>query len=71
MIEGFGSRLRAERVAEIGPMGARLVLPGGVGEGFADFLGRVLNGGEGRVRGVDLFRGRDGKVAEKLSYVKG
>jgi ketosteroid isomerase-like protein len=25
----------------------------------------------GHVRGVDLFRIRDGKVAEKLSYVKG
>jgi len=23
------------------------------------------------IRGVDLFRVRDGKVAEKLSYVKG
>jgi ketosteroid isomerase-like protein len=27
--------------------------------------------GEGHIRGVDLFRVRDGKVAEKLSYVKG
>ena len=27
--------------------------------------------GSGHVRGVDLFRVRDGKVAEKLSYVKG
>ncbi|MFN8557268.1 MAG: nuclear transport factor 2 family protein [Dehalococcoidia bacterium] len=27
--------------------------------------------GAGHVRGVDLFRVRDGKVAEKLSYVKG
>jgi ketosteroid isomerase-like protein len=27
--------------------------------------------GGGHVRGVDLFRVRDGKVAEKLSYVKG
>lgn len=26
--------------------------------------------GAGHVRGVDLFRVRDGKVAEKLSYVK-
>ncbi len=25
----------------------------------------------GRIRGVDIFRVRDGKVAEKLSYVKG
>jgi len=25
----------------------------------------------GHIRGVDLFRIRDGKVAEKLSYVKG
>ena len=29
------------------------------------------DGRPGRVRGVDLFRVRDGKVAEKLSYVKG
>ena len=28
-------------------------------------------GGTGHVRGVDVFRVRDGKVAEKLSYVKG
>lgn len=27
--------------------------------------------GEGHVRGVDLFRVRHGRVAEKLSYVKG
>lgn len=27
--------------------------------------------GAGHIRGVDLFRVRDGKVAEKLSYVKG
>ena len=27
--------------------------------------------GDGHIRGVDLFRVRDGKVAEKLSYVKG
>jgi ketosteroid isomerase-like protein len=27
--------------------------------------------GPGHVRGVDVFRVRDGKVAEKLSYVKG
>jgi ketosteroid isomerase-like protein len=27
--------------------------------------------GPGHVRGVDLFRVRDGKIAEKLSYVKG
>jgi ketosteroid isomerase-like protein len=27
--------------------------------------------GAGHVRGVDLIRVRDGKVAEKLSYVKG
>ena len=26
---------------------------------------------DGHIRGVDLFRVRDGKVAEKLSYVKG
>lgn len=28
-------------------------------------------GRPGHVRGVDIFRVRDGKVAEKLSYVKG
>ena len=29
------------------------------------------DGGAGHVRGVDVLRFRDGKVAEKLSYVKG
>ncbi len=29
------------------------------------------DGQSGHVRGVDVFRVRDGKVAEKLSYVKG
>ncbi len=29
------------------------------------------DGSPGHVRGVDVFRVRDGKVAEKLSYVKG
>jgi ketosteroid isomerase-like protein len=29
------------------------------------------DGNLGHVRGVDVFRVRDGKVAEKLSYVKG
>ncbi len=29
------------------------------------------NGHPGHVRGVDVFRVRDGKVSEKLSYVKG
>jgi ketosteroid isomerase-like protein len=29
------------------------------------------SGKEGHVRGIDLFRVRDGRVAEKLSYVKG
>lgn len=28
-------------------------------------------GNPGHIRGIDLFRVRDGKVAEKLSYVKG
>jgi steroid delta-isomerase-like uncharacterized protein len=28
-------------------------------------------GAAGHVRGVDIFRFRDGKIAEKLSYVKG
>ena|SRR5215212_5415799 len=28
-------------------------------------------GQPGHIRGVDLFRARDGKVAEKLAYVKG
>ena len=27
--------------------------------------------GEGHIRGIDLFRVRDGKVAEKFAYVKG
>ena len=31
----------------------------------------VRDGQPGHVRGVDVFRVRDGKVAEKLSYVKG
>jgi len=31
--------------------------------------GRAGDGGH--VRGVDVFRVRDGKVAEKLAYVKG
>jgi ketosteroid isomerase-like protein len=29
------------------------------------------NWSDGHVRGVDLFKARDGKVAEKFSYVKG
>jgi predicted SnoaL-like aldol condensation-catalyzing enzyme len=29
------------------------------------------DGSEGHIRGVDVFRVRDGKVAEKLAYVKG
>lgn len=29
------------------------------------------DGKDGHIRGVDVFRVRDGKVAEKLSYVKG
>lgn len=32
---------------------------------------RNVGGPAGHVRGVDLLRVRDGKVAEKLSYVKG
>lgn len=31
----------------------------------------VKDGKEGHVRGVDVFKVRDGKVAEKFSYVKG
>lgn len=31
----------------------------------------IRDGVPGHVRGVDVFRVRDGKVAEKLSYVKG
>ena len=31
----------------------------------------IRDGTAGHVRGVDVFRVRDGKVAEKLSYVKG
>lgn len=34
-----------------------------------DWAGK--DGSPGHIRGVDLFRVRDGKVAEKLSYVKG
>ncbi len=29
------------------------------------------NGTQGHIRGVDVFRIRDGKVVEKLAYVKG
>ena len=32
---------------------------------------RNPDGSAGHVRGVDVFRVRDGKVVEKLSYVKG
>ncbi len=32
---------------------------------------QTTDGGPGYVRGVDLFRVRAGKVAEKLAYVKG
>jgi hypothetical protein len=31
----------------------------------------MKEGKPGHVRGVDIFRVRDGKLAEKLSYVKG
>lgn len=31
----------------------------------------VRDGAPGHVRGIDVFRVRDGKVAEKFSYVKG
>ncbi len=31
----------------------------------------VYDWGDGHVRGIDLFKVRDGKVAEKFSYVKG
>ena len=31
----------------------------------------VKEGEPGHIRGVDVFRVRDGKIAEKLSYVKG
>ena len=31
----------------------------------------VGDGNPGRLRGVDVFRVRDGKIAEKCSYVKG
>lgn len=31
----------------------------------------IWDGNPGHIRGVDIFRVRDGKVAEKLSYVKG
>lgn len=32
---------------------------------------RNADGSEGHIRGVDVFRVREGKVAEKLAYVKG
>jgi hypothetical protein len=32
---------------------------------------RGHDGGEGHVRGVDLYRVREGLIVEKLSYVKG
>jgi ketosteroid isomerase-like protein len=32
---------------------------------------RAADGQPGHIRGVDVFRVRDGKVAEKLAYVKG
>ncbi len=35
------------------------------------FAWREVDGSPGHVRGVDVLRVRDGKVAEKLSYVKG
>jgi len=35
------------------------------------WLYRWLGDGGGHVRGIDLFRVRDGQVAEKLAYVKG
>ena len=40
---------------------------------FARWLYRWVDGKgqSGHIRGVDVFRIRDGKVAEKLSYVKG
>jgi ketosteroid isomerase-like protein len=31
----------------------------------------VYDWGDGHIRGIDLFKVRDGKVSEKLSYVKG
>ncbi|MGA7105411.1 MAG: nuclear transport factor 2 family protein [Candidatus Deferrimicrobiaceae bacterium] len=34
-----------------------------------DWMGE--GGTPGHIRGVDLFRVRDGKAAEKLAYVKG
>jgi ketosteroid isomerase-like protein len=35
------------------------------------FHWREADGQAGHVRGIDVFRTRDGKVAEKLVYVKG
>lgn len=31
----------------------------------------IYDWGDGHIRGMDLFKVRDGKVSEKLSYVKG
>ncbi len=35
------------------------------------YIWRNDDGSEGHIRGVDIFKVRDGKVAEKLAYVKG
>jgi len=40
-------------------------------QGIAPSSAGDSNWGDGHVRGIDLFKVRDGKVAEKLSYVKG
>jgi hypothetical protein len=36
-----------------------------------DYTYANADGGTGHIRGADIFRVRDGKVAEKLAYVKG
>jgi hypothetical protein len=33
--------------------------------------GNAADRGDGHVRGVDILRIRDGKIAESLAYVKG
>ena len=54
-----GEELTATEVTEQGLLGDRLVA-----RWRYEWAG-------GHVRGVDVFRVRDGRVAEKLSYVKG
>lgn len=69
-VRGFWVRLFAESphaYFEVEDIGA------GEDRGFLCWCYRWIDGDgkRGHVRGVDIFRVRDGKIAEKLSYVKG